>query len=153
MPVIDPLAVVYSAYAALSVALTVWLARTLARNGRVFLDDVFTDNPALARSVNQLLVVGFYLANIGYACVLLEGGRAHDVRTAMEVLASKMGSLLLSLAAMHFMNMFVLHRIRRRAQVRAAQALDLRGRGAPTPLPPTGYLTAAEPHPATSARG
>jgi len=130
MPHIDLLAVVYAMYAALSVALTVWLARTLARNGRVFLDDVFRENEALSKSVNQLLVVGFYLVNFGYACILLEGGQAHDLRTAMEALASKMGALLLSLAVMHFSNMFVLHRIRRRAlQNETAR-----------PLPPNGYV-------------
>src|SRR5690349_1275832 len=116
MPDVDLLSVVYTIYAILSVGLTVWLARTLSANGRVFLDDVFADQPGLAEAVNRLLVVGFYLVNFGYACLLLDGGYAPHLREAIETLAEKLGWLLLSLALMHFLNMFVFHRIRRRAR-------------------------------------
>src|SRR5262252_5923715 len=95
------LLLVYLVYCAASVALTVWLARTLFKNGEVFLEEVFADNPRLAGSVNHLLVVGFYLLNLGYALVTLKAG--HDVATlaeAMETLGMKLGSLLLVLGAM-----------------------------------------------------
>ena len=52
-------------YAAASLGLTIWLARTLFKNGEVFLEEVFADNPRMARPVNHLLVVGFYLLNLG----------------------------------------------------------------------------------------
>ena len=55
----DYLVAVYCAYAVVSIALTVWLARTLFNNGAVFLKDVFKDKPELAEAVNRLLVVGF----------------------------------------------------------------------------------------------
>lgn len=112
----DLLSIVYLLYALTSVGLTIWLARTLAKNGRVFLEEVFKEHPGFADSVNKLLVVGFYLVNFGYACLLLEGGYAPDARTAIETLAGKLGALLLSLAFMHFVNMFIFHRIRRRAR-------------------------------------
>jgi len=112
----DLLPAVYAVYAAVSVVLTIFLARTLGSNGRVFLLDVFPDSPDMARAVNELLVVGFYLVNFGYACLLLRGGDAFDVRTAVETLATKLGYLLMSLAAMHFANLYVFHRIRRRAR-------------------------------------
>src|SRR5262245_33365638 len=102
MPAMDLLSIVYVLYAALSVGLTIWLARTLAKNGKVFLEDVFADQPGLSTAVNKLLVVGFYLVNFGYACLLLEGGYAPTPREAIETLASKAGALLLSLAFMHF---------------------------------------------------
>ena len=126
---IDMLSIVYIIYAALSVGLTVWLAHTLSKNGAVFLRDVFADNPDLAASVNKLLVVGFYLMNLGYACFLLDGGYADTPRAAIETLASKMGALLLSLGVMHFINLFIFHRVRRRARLNAAP-----------PPPPVGHL-------------
>src|SRR5689334_6303659 len=60
---------VYAAYGVASVGLTVGLARTLFKNGAVFLEDVFKDNRGMAEAVNRLLVVGFYLLNFGYACL------------------------------------------------------------------------------------
>jgi hypothetical protein len=115
------LVLVYITYAALGFALTVWLARTLFRNGAVFLEEVFADNPRMAQAVNQLLVVGFYLFNLGYACLTLRAGpdEATTAITAIEVLSAKLGLLLVSLAVMHFFNLYLFHRIRRRGQLQA----------------------------------
>jgi hypothetical protein len=115
------LVVVYAVYTAASFVLTAWLARTLFKNGEVFLEEVFADNPRLAGSVNHLLVVGFYLLNLGYALVTLKAG--HGVVTmaeALETLAMKLGSLLLVLGGLHMTNLYLFHRIRRRGQIRLA---------------------------------
>src|SRR3954465_11047519 len=94
------LILVYLVYTCASLGLTVWLARTLFRNGEVFLEEVFADNPRLATAVNQLLVVGFYLFNLGYALFTLRvGAEQLTLIAAMEVLAVKLGALLLSLGA------------------------------------------------------
>lgn len=115
------LVTVYCVYSGVSVGLTIWLARTLSKSGEVFLDDVFVDNPRMAPAVNRLLVVGFYLLNLGYAFVTLKAGA--DSLTpvqAMETLAAKLGALLISLGVIHFGNMYLFHRIRRRSQIRLA---------------------------------
>ena len=62
----------YLGYLAISIGLTVWVARTLSKNGRVFLIDSFLGNQELADSVNHLLVVGFYLINVGYISLALK---------------------------------------------------------------------------------
>jgi len=112
---------VYAAYAAASIALTCFLARTLFRNGAVFLEDVFADNPRMASSVNHLLVVGFYLLNLGYALLLLKAGDGViTAADAIETLARKLGALLLALGLVHMANLYVFHRIRRRGQLRMA---------------------------------
>jgi hypothetical protein len=107
---------VYSAYGAVSIALTIWLARTLFKNGAVFLEEVF-DDPRMAEAVNRLLVVGFYLLNLGYACLLLKAQASPTPIAAIETLATKMGMLLLSLGGVHFFNLYLFHRIRRRAKI------------------------------------
>ena len=64
----------YLAYLALSIPLTIWVARTLHKNGRIFLVDAFHGNEPLADSINHLLVVGFYLVNIGFVSLALKYG-------------------------------------------------------------------------------
>lgn len=105
----------YLIYLAISTALTVWVGRTLSRNGRVFLVDVFAGEEGLAGAVNHLLVVGFYLVNFGFVSLFLRLGRGvADARAAIEALSAKEGVVLLVLGAMHFTNMYVLNRFRRR---------------------------------------
>ncbi len=106
----------YLAYLTVSVLLTVWVAKTLHRNGRVFLVDTFQRNEPLADSVNALLVVGFYLINIGYVTLALRYGyKPADLQSAIEFLSTKVGLVLLVLGAMHFFNLAVFALMRRRS--------------------------------------
>ena len=106
----------YLVYLGISIALTIWVARTLHKNGRVFLVDVFHGNEALADSVNHLLVVGFYLINFGYVSMALKLGYVvATAQEAMEALSVKVGMVLIVLGGMHFFNLFVFSRMRRRS--------------------------------------
>lgn len=108
----------YLVYLAISVALTVWVARTLFKNGRVFLVDVFRGNADLADSVNHLLVVGFYLINLGYVALALRADQdMSDLQMSIEALSRKVGLVLLVLGAMHFFNLYVFSRMRRRSRL------------------------------------
>lgn len=122
----------YLVYLAVSLAVTVWVARTLHHRGRVFLVDAFHGQEDLADSVNHLLVVGFYLINVGYVAVALKSTEnPASLRQAIELVSDKLGLVLLVLGGMHFFNLYVFSRIRRRAQ--ASQA--------PPPFPPDAILT------------
>lgn len=113
----------YTVYLALSLGLTVWVAHTLQRHGRVFLVDAFQGNTQLADSVNRLLVVGFYLINVGYATLALRtSANLETTRAAMELVSDKIGLVLLVLGIMHFFNLVVFHRLRRRGQERLGHA-------------------------------
>jgi hypothetical protein len=107
----------YLTYLAISLAATVWVAHTLHKNGRVFLIDAFQGNRDLADSVNQLLAMGFYLINIGYVAVALRSSATlSSLRQAIELVSVKIGIVLLVLGAMHFFNLFILSRLRKRSR-------------------------------------
>jgi hypothetical protein len=108
----------YLFYLAISIALTIWVGRTIYKNGRVFLIDVFHGNETLADSVNHLLVVGFYLINFGYVTLALKLGYAiNNAQEGIEALSVKIGMVLIVLGGMHFFNLFVFSRMRRRTTV------------------------------------
>ncbi len=112
----------YSLYLILSIGLTIWVARTLSQNGRIFLVDCFHQNEPLADSVNHLLVVGFYLINLGFVSRFLKLGIAVDTpQEVFEALSGKMGVVLLVLGAMHFFNLLVFTKLRRRSVVRMSE--------------------------------
>jgi hypothetical protein len=116
----DILVTTYVIYLSISIALTIWVAQTLFKNGRVFLVDVFHGNESLADSVNHLLVVGFYLINFGYISLALKlGYDVHTAREGIEALSWKVGLVLLTLGGMHFFNLLVFSRMRRRSSIRS----------------------------------
>jgi hypothetical protein len=128
----DTKVVTYLVYLAISIGLTVWVARTLHKNGRTFLLDAFHQNEGLADSVNHLLVVGFYLINLGYVSLALKTTDAlTDTGQSIELLSRKVGLVLLVLGGMHFANLYVFNRMRTRTTLGMA----------PPPVEPNAWAT------------
>jgi hypothetical protein len=121
----------YAVYLVASIAMVIWVARTLHRNGRIFLIDSLDGNIPLADSLNSLLVVGFCLINIGYVNVALRWGvRPESLVGVVEAVSANFGWVLLVLGAMHFINMWLLNRIRKRAKLLQA----------PPPIAPSAWV-------------
>ena len=131
-----PIVWTYLSYLLISVSLTIWVARTLFKNGRVFLVDSFLGNEPLADSINRLLVVGFYLVNFGYVTLALKSAdKPADLQGVLETLSSKIGWVLLILGAMHFFNLFIFSKMRKRALLHNALP----------PVQPQAYVEAVNP--------
>ena len=130
----------YIVYLIVSVILTIWVASTLHRRGRIFLIDAFHGNETLADSVNHLLVVGFYLINIGYVTLALKyGDKPTTTQEAIEFLSTKVGLVLVVLGGMHFFNVFNFAKMRRKGT---------RPHVAPPALPPIAPRMTEVPAPA-----
>lgn len=116
----------YTLYLLISIALTIWVAHTLSRNGRIFLIDCFHQNVPLADNVNHLLVVGFYLVNLGFVSWYLKLPTSVAMpQEVFEALSSKLGTVLLALGGMHFFNLFIFSKLRRRALEQMPPAFPL----------------------------
>lgn len=123
--------ITYGLYLLIALPLTVWVARNLFRNGRIFLVDCFHGNESLADSVNQLLLMGFYLINFGFVALYLKlAQEVEHTRGVFEALSGKIGVVLLVLGGMHFFNLAVFSKMRKRANWQLT----------PPPVPPSGVV-------------
>jgi hypothetical protein len=108
--------ITYCFYLTITIALTIWVAKTLFKNGKVFLVDIFHGNKELADSVNNLLLVGFYLVNIGYAVYTLQvTSSITNFQEVIEKLSLKVGCIVLILGGMHFFNLYIFFTLRKKA--------------------------------------
>lgn len=105
----------YGLYLLLAIGMTVRVAQTLSTTGEVFLVQCFGHNEVLARSTNHLLVVGFYLVNVGFITMTLRfGSEPTDWPSMIRFLSSKVGLAVLVLGGMHFFNMHMIAKYGRR---------------------------------------
>jgi hypothetical protein len=129
----------YFIYIAASAVMTVWVSRTLFKNGRPFLVSALKEE-GLADSVNTLLVVGFYLINLGAAALLINaGGAPGSVADMIQETVTRVGGVALVLGGMHFFNLFVLWIIRRSGRPKTPPPLNpyqWTPPGAPAPVAP-----------------
>jgi hypothetical protein len=108
------LVITYLIYLTVSGGFTIWVGLTLSRNGKLFLANVFGGDEQVADAVNHLLVVGFYLVNLGFVTWFLRTkstlSRASDV---FNVLSVKIGTVLLVLGVLHLINVWIFTKLRR----------------------------------------
>ena len=132
-------------YLAISITVALLVGWTLHKSGRIFLVEVFQGKEDLADSVNHLLVVGFYLVSIGFVTLVLRyGAEPYDTAGAIEFLSTKVGMVLLVLGGAHFLNLFLLSRLRWRIRLVAPQKQES---VAPPPEPQEHLTSAGGPGP------
>ena len=123
----------YLVYLPVVLLLTLYVARSLFKNGRVFMLDIFRGKTEIADSTNRLFEVGFYLINIGFALRIMEvnGYWAENLydtnQEGVETLAGKIGGFAIYLGIMLFLNLFLFMRGRRKSNANRM----------PRPLEPT----------------
>lgn len=126
------LVTLYMVYGAAALGLTSWWARSLYRHGAVVLEDAFGERRVLAHAVNSLVVVGVQLFNLGCALLLLRVDPPADALAAFDLLAGKLGGLLLVLAVVHALTVLVFAGLRHRA-LRRSRPAPLPAASAPAP--------------------
>lgn len=103
----------YVSYIFISILITVFVSRTLSKNGVIYLIDGFNGNEQLAHSVNHMLVVGFYLLNLGFVLVRMKTGtEINSAEQLIVYLSSNVGLVLLILGIAHFFNMYLINKFR-----------------------------------------
>ena len=125
----------YAIYLAVSIGMTIWVARVLSSSGEVFLARCFGQDTELATSTNRLLVIGFYLVNIGFICLRLNTWPAEQVNL-IPAIGSRIGVSILVLGLMHFVNMLLIARFGKNVS-RSVREHELQPAGNPPPIPET----------------
>ncbi len=82
------------------------------KNGEVFLLNLFHNNTALVKSINNLLLIGYYLTNIGYAIITISyWENLSSIVEMINSLSKTIGKIILLLAIMHYNNIFWLRQL------------------------------------------
>ncbi len=118
----------YAIYLPIALILTLYVSRTLFRNSKIYMLDIFKGREEIANATNKLFETGFYLLNIGFALLIMKISIYSDsYQSLVEALGSKIGGFAIYLGLMLFINLFLFFRGKRKAN----QAPK------PTPISPT----------------
>jgi uncharacterized membrane protein len=116
--------VTYLAYLLISVGLTVLAGNVLSRSGRMFLSEALGSdraaNDRAADGITSLIVVSFYLISLGVVVLTMRipSDNVNAIQ-AIQLLATKVGVVLLALGALYLAGIVVLTRLRRRLKAQS----------------------------------
>jgi len=99
----------YAIYLLITYLITVHVGLIFYRNGRIYILKLLPGNEHLVWLINKILLVGYYLINLGYAALMLQTWKTVHSFTGMFLSVFTMtGKIMLILAIIHFINMGVI---------------------------------------------
>ena len=103
----------YAIYFLITVPIIVLVGWKCFTVGKTYLLDLFTDIN-ICNSINRILLIGYYLMNIGYVTFSLsEGLKTETSELFIVSIFTKIAKTLLLIAIMHYINVFLLTNFRK----------------------------------------
>jgi hypothetical protein len=107
----------YAIYLPVALFLTYYVSKTLFKNSKVYMMDIFKGREEIANATNKLFETGFYLLNLGFALMILEMNLYNDsYQLLIEKLSYKIGGFTIYLGIMLFFNLYFFFRGKRKAR-------------------------------------
>ena len=108
--------IAYAVYLPIALFLTYYVSKTLFKNSKVYMLDIFKGREEIAFATNKLFETGFYLLNIGFALMILQMNLYNDsYQLLIEKLSYKIGAFSIYLGLMLFINLYFFFRGKRKA--------------------------------------
>lgn len=104
----------YGIYAVFSIIITVLVGRSLYRQGRIYLLYMMKGNDHLTDAINNILIVGYYLLNIGGSiAIIYYWSEIRDITQLIEKLAIHMAIVMSGMGYIHLTNLIWIKLIRK----------------------------------------
>ena len=119
----------YAIYLPIALFLTYYVSKTLFKNSKIYMLDIFKGREEIANATNKLFETGFYLLNLGFALMILEMNMYDDsYQVLIEKLSYKIGGFSIYLGLMLFLNLYFFFRGKRKAsQSQVEQRIVING--------------------------
>ncbi|MET3046152.1 hypothetical protein [Flavobacterium covae] len=107
----------YTIYLPIVIVLTFYVSKTLFKNGKTFMLDIFKGREEIATATNKLFETGFYLLNLGYALMILKINlQENTYQELIEELSYQIGGFSIYLGVMMFFNLYLFFRGKRKSK-------------------------------------
>ncbi|WP_231427453.1 hypothetical protein [Pedobacter sp. Leaf250] len=107
----------YAVYLPVALFLTFYVSKTLFKNSKVYMLDIFKGREEIANATNKLFETGFYLLNIGFALLIMKITiYSNSYQDLVEALSSKIGGFSIYLGIMLFINLYFFFRGKRKSK-------------------------------------
>ena len=99
----------YLIYLAITTFIIVKVGKICYQNGNIYVAQLIPNHADLCQKTNQILLVGYYLLNIGYcAMTLISWAKITTLHQLIEDIAFKSAIIIAVIAIMNYLNIFIL---------------------------------------------
>lgn len=99
----------YIIYLSLTAIIIIKVGKICYNNGTVYVAELIQNHKDLCQKINKILLLGYYLLNLGYcAMTLISWNKIQTWTQLIEILASKTAIIICIIAAIHYINIIIL---------------------------------------------
>jgi hypothetical protein len=99
----------YFIYLTITIFIIVRVGKNCYKNGNIFVSELIPNHLDLCQKINQILLLGYYLLNIGYcAMTLISWEKILLTSQLIEVIAIKAATIIFIISALHYTNIIIL---------------------------------------------
>lgn len=99
----------YTIYLLITIFIIIKVGKICYKNGNIYVAQLIPEHEDLCLKTNQILLIGYYLLNIGYcAMTLISWEKIIFFNQLIEVIAYKSAIIICTIATMHYVNIMVL---------------------------------------------
>ncbi len=100
----------YIIYGIITIYIIYWVGKLFYRNGRIFILQVFRNDAATTDTTNNILLMAYYLFNIGYAVIQFSfWEKVTGISSMISSVSAKTGILVTILAITHYFNLTLIY--------------------------------------------
>ncbi|WP_426278736.1 hypothetical protein ACN9MN_05765 [Chryseobacterium sp. S-02] len=108
----------YILFLGISSYITIDVGRRCFNSGKVYLEYLINDK-GFCLTVNRILLGSYYLVNLGYIAISLSfWGRISNMEELLLAVSTRIGTIVLILCVLHFMNMATLYVLRKKLTIK-----------------------------------
>lgn len=97
--------IAYGTYVTTLIPIIVWVGHNCHQNGKPFIMHFADDRNELGKSISTILLIGYYLINIGFAVFIIsKWNQLQTKQQLIESLCTNGATILLVLALLHYLN-------------------------------------------------
>lgn len=101
----------YFIYLIITIIIILKVGEICYKNGNIFVLELIPNHADLCQKINQILLLGYNLLNIGYcAMTLISWEKIISLNQLIEVIAIKTATIIFIISALHYTNIIILTR-------------------------------------------
>lgn len=99
----------YLIYLIITSFIIIKVGKICYQNGNIFVLQLLPNHSDLCQKVNQILLLAYYLLNIGYCAItLISWNTILSTNQLIETIAVKSATIICTIALLHYINIFLL---------------------------------------------
>jgi hypothetical protein len=99
----------YFAYLSITIFIILKVGKICYRNGNIYVAELIPNHVDICQKVNQVLLMAYYLLNIGYcAMTLIFWQKIMSFTQLTEIVCSKIAFIIFIISLLHYLNIIII---------------------------------------------